>query len=531
MGGKFFAVLSLAVLLGSAACGCGNQETTADVTEQSLSVLPEADDGQENTISESYIFFGNVEADVFAEKLEQAEIEENTLIVGVDTDYSIEAVEQLNELLAEQGYEFQVLFCRIPERYLSDGAILDLAECLRERGTCIDILPFWGRDLSAAAQNGFLADISGYLGRESTLRTAIPDIFWELTAVDDRNYGVGMMYAPPGGWAVNVELMGKYGFTEEDLAQNIWDLENVFRTVSEGEKNEDFAAFVYEPRILLDSLPISYADASLPIGYWYGGSEDGGYVVNLFETETMEKLVGILNQYYEKGYVRIGGDAAGQEEFFMQPDYNDFPICRGDSLDTWTNSTGIELVRIPYFRQETDKLLIKVNAIPSWSNHLEDAWKFLDFVYQNEEASTLLLYGTAEDYSVSENGYVAGESLTESCLYSRSLGNKDITRPLLPYEDSGKTDLSADALHNLQDSPLYGFSFDAENVAEEAEAVRELYNDMGIFRTMFAFEEDTSFKTWQEFYEAYKQELKNAGIDRIVDEMNRQIQEYLDNEN
>ena len=176
--------------------------------------------------------------------------------------------------------------------------------------------------------------------------------------------------------------------------------------------------------------------------------------------------------------------------------------------------------------------MYEICTIPSWSEKKEEAWEFLTFINENEEASNLLLYGIeGEDYEISGDSVLAGEDLTETDIFYRCLGNLLTASPLVPYEDSQKTELLEEELESLQESPLKGFVFDEEPVRQEAEAVRALYNELTYFEEMFAFEKSGEYGTWQEYYSAYSQMLKDAGIDRIVEEMNRQIQEYLGNEN
>jgi putative aldouronate transport system substrate-binding protein len=522
-------LLFMILWIGVFAIGCGQSEEKIDMVDSDIAETLDNSSEDEATNAGCYISFGDVNVQYFVNDLQELDMDDKTLLVGVDTEYSEQAIEQLNQLIAEQGYEFDVLFCRIPDQYLSDGAIVDFASYLREHEIDMDVLPIWQRNLNQAVEQGLVMDISDCL-EESQLQQTVLEKVWELTAVDGKNYGVGDVYVTSGGWSVNEELMEKYGFTQEELSKDITELGDVFRKVSEGEKSTNFAAFVYEPRFLLENIPFSYIDVSLPIGYWE--ENKGNTVVNLFDTDEMKCMVEALNDYYEQGYVRIDSNMEEQTDFFMQSGNNDFPIHRSDSLDTWSNTLGITLLRIPYYEPGVNDLSVKLNAITSWSKHQNEAFEFLSFIYQNEEASELLRYGTQEDYSIVDGTVVAGENLPESMIYSRSLGNLDLTAPIAPYEDSAKTDLSASALSKVQNYQLTGFVFDEEPVQKEVDAVRELYMDLGTFRTMCAFEptSQSGIQTWQEYYESYQKQLENAGIDRIVDEMNRQIQEYLNNE-
>jgi len=514
---KMFALITALLLIVGAIYGCSQKEELNN-TES----ISEGDGGN------YYISFGDVEKEVFVQELKDLDIGEDTLMVGVDTDYSEKVVGQLNELLKEEGYEFSVMFCRIPEQYILDRKFTDFSQYLKEQEVGIDVLPVWRSDLKMAVENGLLADISEKIAKAEKLKVAFPEKYWELTSVDGKHYGVGSFSLSTRGWEVNKELMEKYGFTQGELSKEIMELEEVFKRVSEGESDSNFAAFVYEPKYFLDDfIPFEYADVSLPIGYWHEDVSEN-VVVNIFDTDKMKELVATMNHYYEKGYVKIENNIPWQTSFFMHTDYAGYPIRRSDSLDTWTNFAGIELVRVPYFSQNTNNLAYRINVVASWSEKQGDAWEFLEFVYTNTEVSTLLQYGIeGEDYSMSENVAVAGENLSENVIYNRNLGNMQLAPPISPYEDDSKTVLIEEGLNNLQESFLADFIFDTEPVQKEVDAVRKLSTYLPTFQTMFAFEKTGEYEDWEAFYEAYRNELKAAGIDHIVDEMNRQIQEYL----
>ncbi|MCD8300566.1 MAG: ABC transporter substrate-binding protein [Clostridiales bacterium] len=533
------AAMFMTVLVGSSIIlGCGNSglQDSADIDNTSSVASGEDDFREEEAISDDTV---SISGDYYtvlessniqdtAKELAKIDVPDDTLVVGVDVDYSEQVVEELNQLLRNGGYDFGVLFCRIPDDCMLDGAVIDFAQYLSDSKVQLDIIPLWNTFLPDMVKAGMLADLTDRLIDEEALLASYPEKFWELTAVDGRNYGAGMFNLSQGCWAVNADLMEKYGFSEEDLSTDITDMGDIFETVCEGESDLDFSAFAYEPRIFLESLPFYFVDGNVPIGYWIDG--DNSEAVNLFDTERMKELVGTMNDYYQKGYVDISSDPVSGTAFFMQPDYDGFTITRSDSLDTWTNEAGISLVRIPWYQQSAANLSYEINGITSWSIKQDEAWDFLTFVYENKDASDLLLYGIeGEDYSISDGTVTAGSGLTEDIIGNRSLGNRYIATVISPYEDDSKQELMENELNSLSDSDLAGFVFDQEPVQSEVYAVSGLYMELSTFRRMFAFTPDRDYKTWEEYYDAFEQQLEDAGIDDIVDEMNWQIQEYLKN--
>lgn len=523
-------VISGMILLLMLSCipGCGigsNEENYSPVSEGNVSNITDSDQSEDE--SWAFLSFGEVSKEEFVKELKETEISVSSLLVGVTSDYEGSVVDQLNQILEKEGCDFDVVFCRIPNACSYDGNLEAFAQYLKEENVQMDILPVWDFDLRKLVSDDMLTDLTSQI-QENDVYDMYPKKYYELTSIDGKNYGLGSCYVDEKCWTVNQELMKKYGFSADNLAKDITQLESVLKTVSDGEQDASFAAFTYQPGTLIDNLPFSFIELSMPVGYWMDDGSDSTQVVNLFDTVRMDELVETMNTYYKKGYAVVSGNLQNETSFFMSPDFNGYPVRRSDSLDTWTNLSEIPLVRIPYFQQDETLLNYVVNAIPSWSEKKDKAWEFLSFINRNEEASTLLLYGIeGEDYTVSDGIAVAGEQLTESTIYNRRLGNAGIALTISPYEDSQKSILQEEELNALTESALKDFVFDETPVSDQVAAVEALYNDSGYLRLLFAFSGDGVHKDWEEYYADYCQQLKDAGIDQIVDEMNRQIQEFL----
>lgn len=488
------------------------------------------------------------EQDEYIANLRDLKTDDHTLVIYTSFSYSNEGVAELNRLLQTEGYDFRIQIRQIPDEYASDMA--ELADDLKEAGIQADIFGNYMGSLSDAAEKGYFLELTKSLDMESgkKLKEQLPDLYWELSEVHGKLYFIGALNAAkPGGWAVNKELMDKYGFSEEDLAKPLDDLEEIFRIVWEGEKDDpkylikkngemviDFSTFAVVSENLIYSLPFSFADEMLPIGFWnddISPDTENPILVNLFETERMRNLAETLNRYYQKGYLKECEEGLpGSRNFFMQPDYNGYSVQREDFLDTWTNRNGIVLKRIPYYSQDVSDLHITGNAILNSSARQEDAFAFLSFIMTDQEASNLLLYGKEGiDYEKTEYGMaVAGENILDQSYCKKTLGNPGISSPLEPYEDNHKRELMEKNLDLLIDNPLYRFQFDDSPVKKQADAVREIYSYVGPLKEMFMFEkkEEEAEGNWETYYDSYCQKLKAAGIDDVAEEMNRQLEKY-----
>lgn len=507
--------------------GCGIESTKLKDNDGSVQSVDETD--------VSFVDFSELSLDEFADSFKQLKIDENTLLIGTDVSYSLNGINSLNSLLQENGLDFQVFVIQLPDDYLNDGMILEMMDYFEEHHIEMDIMPLWIRDVGDAAEAGYLYDLTDYFsaGDGEELKNFLPDLFWEVSDINGHFYGPGTVQIYAEGWSVDEKLMKNYNLSIDDLTQSVTDMEQIFEAVNNGDGGDSVIPFAYIPGYFIYSLPVYLPDESLPVGYWLD-SDDTGQVKNIFDTDEMYQLAQCLNTYYEKGYVDLYGDFNRQQNFLMCPTMNTYPIHRSDALDTWTDQDGHSFVRISYYEPGINNLSIRVNTITSWAKHKEAAEEFFSFIYMNQDASELLIYGEeGEDYIEDETGLTACNGLSEYEIFNRSLGSLELCRPLYPYEDEGKTELMVDSVQISGDTDLIGFRFDETNVQEETDAVRAMFMNLSNIQELFAFASanDRDAANWEEYYVDFQKQLQDAGVEKIVDEMNKQLQEYLNDGN
>lgn len=447
-----------------------------------------------------------------------------SLIVYVSNSYSKDTVETLNDLLKENGYDFTVQFRIIPMEIQISEDWIDVVLAMKENGIEADVLPFWLSDIKQAVKNELVESIDAIYSENERerLEKALSSRFWELTSVYGENYGIGNLYAPaPYGWAVNKSIMEKYGLTYETINKPIWELEDIFKMVAEGEaNNSNFTVFSFVPGYMDYYIPVILPDPSLPIGFWTSTDTGEISVSNIFETNEMQSVISVLNKYDENGYLRVSGIQSEENNFFMQTDYNGFPIFRRDKCDTWTNHNGIDLVRANYYRHTDYDLIAEMQTIPTWSTNKAKTAELLTFLFTNKEAAELLMEKNELDEDCEER------------MYQRNLSNALITLKMAPYEDADKKNLNDNELKDVAVVNLIGFQFDDTNVRSQANAVRNIYQEhYGLEKLYMHRTCGNDDMSWQEYENLYIEKLKECGIDDVVKEMNHQIEEFLKNEN
>ena len=144
----------------------------------------------------------------------------------------------------------------------------------------------------------------------------------------------------------------------------------------------------------------------------------------------------------------------------------------------------------------------------------ELAQQVLSEIYTNEKIANLLVYGEGNvDYRV-QNGHAVTCNSMEYVNPYPVAGNLYLSLPSL-YQSENKNSEYWAELYSKKLSEIHGFVFDGTEVEEELEAVTSI---------MFRFYEcDNNLDIFQMDITELATELKNAGIEKIQKEVERQL--------
>lgn len=507
-------VLSASLILGML-CGCGKN-------------VPDQSETQQNVI-QYYYDFGNVQKEEWASDVSKLDITDDTLLIGTFVEYDNDIIEELNKDLKKIDAATNFVFVRIPDDYQTDGKIADFVEYMGEKHVALDVYPAWQSDIPYLSEKDQMYDISDYLKSDEgkDVWNAVDDVFWEYTQYYGKYYGIGIARENNSCWIVNKELLDKYNITEEELAKPLDQLEPVLKKVKE--TGDNVIPFLYNSDIF-SYIPIATPDGRVKVGYWIDNYT--GTVTNLFDTDEMYNLVKTLNEYSEKGYTQYG-DIETQNNFFMGMSYSRIPVMRKDKSDIWTNQ-NVELINIPYYSETQYDFSILMNIIPSWSENKQKALYFLNRVFTDKDISELLLYGiSGREYTAENETYEITDDFNDSRYMDTSFGNLEICTPMEPFSDQQGGFISEGYEMSDKDRSTRGFVFESSAVENEIQKVMNIWNDQNNLDTLFSFDKykKNGYSDWQSYYEKFNADLKNAGIDKIVDEMNHQIAEYAAKKN
>ena len=418
---------------------------------------------------------------------------------------------EFNNLLRQKGYDIIVDFQGfwMEDSYFETGEMPDFSDA--------DILSLpvelpYTCHYADMARNGELYDWTAFLESKegNKLKESMPDLVWESMRVDGSIYGLLNPNVYLQQYIVlNAEMLKKY-----NLVLSEWSSEDDFfealHIVWEGEKEKGFP-IVNE--IFLNYLPDTYM-------IMYGGydcmgmhEEDGEWKVDLLINipEYMELLTQ-MNRIYQAGMVGYNEEAITQGNFFSY-------ITR-----TYSNTAALEDIKKLY------KGACVVIECTDWdsqvtgsgyktvimdaSEKLELARELLTAVYTDQELSEFLAYGSGDIPYEVLNGKISTAQNNSS-----THGNLFLLRPVLARTDSWSEEIRL-VYDRAEKTALCGFYADLRKIQDDwREIVLVQLKHMDFYCGM---SEDMKSEE-----AAIRAELKETGIDTVLELLNEQLQDFV----
>ncbi|MCR5557712.1 MAG: extracellular solute-binding protein [Butyrivibrio sp.] len=390
----------------------------------------------------------------------------------------------------------------------------------------VDILANYGGYLNAVSQ-GAAYDLTDLIQQYGQDIIAMEGDFLKSGEVNGTQYAIPIYasYAWTMGILYRQDVVDELGI--QDLVDNVKTLEDwgeVLAVVKE--KKPEMTPYVRNNGSTATNFQYGTWD---DLGNNYGVLMDGGKtsdVVNLFETDEYAKLCSVMHDWYLAGYT--SKDIQTQTDGFPTLTRNDAAFStlgQADFNTSFYQSTtcgkdiGTVMISTPAARTYNNVTY----TIMSNSKHAEAAMKFLNFWFSNEEVGTLIAYGIeGTHYKLDANGmgdYVDGQD-SASCTYHLGSGISNTNRIRWNTEDPDYSKLLIDSNNSAQKSAALGFAFDTSSVENEITQLDNVCSKYQIGLECGALDPETALAEFNE-------ELKSAGIETVIAEKQRQLNEFL----
>ena len=374
---------------------------------------------------------------------------------------------------------------------------------------------------------------------------ALPEVLKEGALTDGVDgYGV---YALPGykdfgtqlTWDVNVTLLKELGYTLADVENRTYYEFGELLEAAKQAKGDDFYPLNAEPmvleRMVTNTIIVNGDSGACNVLSYYIDPTDvskdlGSKIENKFATEEFKKFAEKTREYYEAGYIDPGlasaqtsNDVLNQKRASAQYLIGSQSYALGYEVQT-SAERGIEVAYVPCTPPYVDKTSTQgaMMAISTTSQHPDKAMEFLNLLNTDSYLMTLLNYGVeGVHYNLDADGLV--EFTDERANYTpwrNGMGNVTI----LPSQAGEGKDFFKNTFIPYYSSakgiPAFGYVFNPSAVETELAVLANIAAQYALAICAGSVDPATALPE-------FLQKLDEAGMQKVVDEANKQLEEYF----
>lgn len=452
--------------------------------------------------------------------------------------------DEVNEYLAEHGSDYVICFRSFnPAAGLtgeSDEAAT-YAEAVAqaiEDSQQIDIISsgirYFGMDsfyniYHNCVVNGWFEPLDDYLentehGQE--LYNLMPENYWQSLTVNGSIYGfdgAGYCLKEEACYIINANLADEQGV---DLDNFAGEYDDSIRAIADVCSEN---GWYFDVNIL--EQPAVYSDNQFIASMVY--IDDNGQAANFFESQPAEDLYNAICYGFDNGVI-LSAITDEWEEGTQFTKENDFGLTTSSLCGGFINGNSCE--KIPdglgigntittdayyYYPAVSDMIYSAKSGVGvcSSSQYKDLAFEAICEVMTNRELNNIICYGT--DYEI-----VDGYAVTEE-FYVPPLGLESfaVKTPCRDAETIETVDRMKQALEDFELMDYAGFCFDTRPVAQQIIAVDTLMSEIcNEFPS-------SQYATGEDYLADLNARLYDAGLQDIIDEANRQLEVYNNEEN
>ena len=241
----------------------------------------------------------------------------------------------------------------------------------------------------------------------------------------------------------------------------------------------------------------------------------------------------VAREWAEKGFIRPDELSATDDESYKGKvdGYPFWDVTYTPFLEeSLSEKYGVDVLVIPYenYYYTGFNNSASGTAIMSTSKYKEQAMQVINLLQTDKELYNLLVFGIEGDHytKIGEDriSTATNESPTSNDrygLYKWIVGNTSMAYDLETEPEEYKKWVFEEANMSDKRSPLIGFKPDTEPVADyitQVSSVRDKYEQPLL---------TGSIEDWEAFYEEFKTQMNKVGNEQVLEELQRQIDEFL----
>lgn len=356
------------------------------------------------------------------------------------------------------------------------------------------------------------------------VQKSMPQFVWDATKIN------GQIYAVPNyqtvtnreGFIIQKQYIDKYNLDVSKL-KSLEDLEPFLEQVKAGEKAE----YVYgmDRKGSIFSMP-RINDLEPVVNYMaYIRPSNPDKVINLYETPEYLKYLETVNRWYEKGYINQDAATIKNIADILKTGKSIFSFHNvlkpGGEAEDKVRFGDNEVVYVPISEAYagTNTIITTMQAINAKSENPERAMMLINLVNTDKELYNLLAYGIeGKHYTKNADGTIKINKDGGYVMADWTLGNV-----FNGYTLEGKSPAVAEETRKLNESAtpsaIIGFVFQPAAVSAEIANVNSVLDEYGPGL-------NTGTIAAKDKLAEFQDKLKKAGIDTIIAETQRQLDEW-----
>jgi putative aldouronate transport system substrate-binding protein len=358
---------------------------------------------------------------------------------------------------------------------------------------------------------------------------AVPKPFWDATRVKGKIYGFINYQISARTPVVDIEtaLVDKYKLDLNSIAGKINpDTLNslepfITSVVKDSPQKGAIMDINYISGDFFDIEPIVGMNVPGAVSF----HDDSLKVVNQFETDGLKKYAAVMRDWNKKGLMNAKDRVSKKTDEWVDAKAGKWAVDIGGAYKPGGNVLASSLAGVPYSEipagtphLTTGGIIATMHAISRTSKNPERAMMLLELLNTDKELYNLLNFGIKDKhFTIDPDGFMVKEGDAAKAYQpdvpwmfaSNFLANVQKGMPKTVWEDTIKVNEAA------LPSKLLGFSFDAEPVKGEIGKVSAVFDEYSR-----AIELGISNEAK---YNEFLAKLKTAGSDKIIAEMQKQI--------
>ena len=416
-----------------------------------------------------------------------------------------------NEVLKEKGYPYEVEF--VTAETVQKNQTVDLLETG---------IPTWAEtyDTDKDVLEGRLLPLDKYLNTKEgkKIKDAVPQKVWDSYKIDGKQYSVispGLLPAKTV-YVWDTTLAEKYNIHPETWGENIWEHKDELLKVAEGEKNAGRKNFATVSGLISYAEEIPETTNALGVLYpiIFRENTDKVRAEFLYDTPEYKRNLAGMREFYQLGLWKPEIEFERESEYFLSAEtifWSKNAYLGFREPNFWDTHEMKEIYRETVWELEPGFVETGITTV---SKQPDKAFDLLCALYTDKDLVNAIMWGTEENYDVVDGKAVKpmtqGEYTPSLAAGNQLLGYVEVN------EDNNLKEIYPKEFEEAKVSKAVGFRFSAKGIEKELETVVGL-SDLINIRTG-----EQPMKEMEQIIEKYKQ----AGIDKIIAEWNRQFAEW-----